>query len=68
MKFILLINVKMPTSEFLSKKSIFFSILLFMKRLNYKLSWVEHEKMFYNLEACICFVLEGSLDANDSSC
>ena len=39
--FIMLINVKMPTTV---------GILTFMTRINFVLSWVEHEK-FYNLRA-----------------
>ena len=44
MLFFPLINVKMPTIV---------GILTFMSRKNFILSWVEHEKKFYNLEACI---------------
>ena len=38
--FILLINVKMPTIV---------GILTFMSRINFDLSWVEHEKSFITL-------------------
>ena len=38
--FILLINFKMPTIV---------GILTFMSRINFKLSWVEHEKSFITL-------------------
>ena len=39
---IMLINVKMPT---------ILGILTSMSRINFMLSWVEHEKKFYNLKA-----------------
>ena len=41
--FIMLIIVKMPTIV---------GILTFMSRLNFVLSWFEHEKKFYKLWAC----------------
>ena len=31
------------------EKSLFFSILFFMSNWNFTLSWVTHEKKFYNL-------------------
>ena len=42
--FIMLINVKMPT---------FVGILTFMSRINFVLTWVEHEKV-YNLRTLSC--------------
>ena len=39
---IMLTNVKMPTIV---------GILTFMSRINFVLSWVEHENKFYNLGA-----------------
>ena len=38
----MLINVKMPTIV---------GILTFKSKINFALSWVEHEKKFYNLGA-----------------
>ena len=64
MEFILLINVKMPTtvgiltfvsrindwlSQFKSEIPYFLSNLMFMSSLNFMLSLVEHEKKFCNL-------------------
>ena len=71
MKFILLINVKMSTivgiltficmintaSESLEPRKIFvFQHLEFYEQLKFMLICVEHEKSFYNLKACLCFL------------
>ena len=47
MLFFLLINVKMPAIV---------GILTFMSRKNFMLSWVKHEKGFYNLGARNCII------------
>ena len=46
--FILLINVKMPTTV---------GILTFMGRINFMLGWVEHEKRFITLRPDLCLKL-----------
>ena len=70
MKFILLINVKMPTIvgiltfmsrintsyERLKVRNTYFSILVFMNTLYLMLSWVGHEKKLYDLGASICSI------------
>ena len=68
MKFSLPINMKMPTivgififistencSAMFSKKEFaIVSNLRFIRKTNFMLSWVEHEKKFYNLGASVC--------------
>ena len=48
MKFILPINIKMPT---------FVGILMFISKINFMLSWVEHEKLINSL--VLCYLLAG---------
>ena len=52
MKFSLLINMKMPTVV---------GIFIFISRENFMLSWVEHEKKFYNLGARTQHFLENCM-------
>ena len=78
MKFSQLINMKMPTivgififitekfscSAMLSKKefAIVSNLRFYISRTNFMLSWVEHEKKFYNLGARVTLLLELLVD------
>ena len=73
MKFSLLIDMKMPTISYLlaekfscsamfSKKEFaIVSSFRLISRANFVLSWIEHEKKFYNLGAGVLFAIDFSI-------
>ena len=57
-KFILLINIKMPTAVY---------ILIFISKINFMLNWVEHEKCFMTSGPWLFHYVKGSGSEQPSS-